>query len=193
MDPNHIIGVCKYLVNEYADTHDFSTEDIRDKLTIKDLVTWTVDELVLENNRDEIAKAGIPENVIDVLREIFEDPYLTCDLLNPMWILITRPSPPLSSNVIFTSVVLTLAFEDNCVVQTKAVTPWKPGKGVQENFVITCLQDQCRSIIKTLAELGLERVKEKYGEKVEGTADVYNSIIRPHLAEEAEKGADESE
>jgi len=163
-----VVAIARLLVREYAEAHDFSTEDIRKKLSIEKLVTWVAKGRVLDKCRETVLGAGIAARSFAGVRLAMGNSFWACEMLVPLWPLLTTPGPVLSPPPLFVMLKCTLGFRDETVIDIQTGGPWPETVKATEGHVLALVGQMSTGIQAILSENGLEAVREKWGVAVPG-------------------------
>lgn len=168
------ISIFKYLMRRYAEDKELDTKQMR-SVTIRDLVTFcTAVNLPICDSDEIVATLKVPVEAIDFVWKVFQDPFASCQILQPIWpTLILSGQPPIKHQPAAFIVSVTAAFADNHVLQMQAQTPWNPNKPLTDGFLCALLLSQMNSLVQTIGEQGLDQLYVRFaqdlGERLDGT------------------------
>ena len=170
VSPEVWLDVCKYIMREYADEKDLTTDQIP-KVHLRDFVNFC-NERGLPSRDGEILCNGIKNLTPEMLEVISEtlqgDTWDAAAVLGRIWIgVILANQPPIRNQPLGTHLSLTLTFQDETVLQLAAQTNWNPLRPATNGFLIILFQAQMFSLFDLVARVGLDELHNKYAQPLQ--------------------------
>jgi len=183
-----IVTILKHLFRMMAGELELDTEQMFG-VRIRDFVLWCNDnkEKWATDAKYELA-AGLKVRIndVDMLAEQFEDPYAATALCMPTWhMLCLSGRKPIEHTPDFIHIALTMGFDagtdEERACQIQIPTKFKPGTPLTDGFLCALMLDQMRSIVQTVAGLGMDHM---YKEKSQVVSSDRSKIIRETMLPE---------